>query len=82
MDFKSRRLKTCLLVAGCLATGYLAGHAGAAQQHMQEARKHLEAARGELNRASADKGGHRAKALDLVGQAIDEVRRGMEAGRR
>jgi hypothetical protein len=51
------------------------------QPHMDRAKGALESAKDNLDRATADKGGHRAKALDLVRDAIDEVKKGIEAGR-
>ncbi|MEK6333948.1 MAG: hypothetical protein AABM67_03305 [Acidobacteriota bacterium] len=51
------------------------------QPHMQTALLALESARNNLERATADKGGHRAKAIDLVKDAIDEVKKGIDAGR-
>ncbi len=51
------------------------------QPHMQAALNALENARDNLNRATADKGGHRAKAIDYVKDAISEVRKGIDAGR-
>ena len=55
--------------------------AGPDQPHMQNALNALESAKDNLNRATADKGGHRAKALDYVKDAISEVKKGIEAGR-
>lgn len=51
------------------------------QPHMQNALNSLENAKDDLNRATADKGGHRAKALDYVKDAISEVKKGIDAGR-
>ena len=51
------------------------------QPHMQAALNALQNARDSLNRADADKGGHRAKALGLVNDAISEVQKGIDAGR-
>ena len=51
------------------------------QPHMQNALTSLERAKDDLNRATADKGGHRAKALDYVKDAISEVKKGIDAGR-
>jgi hypothetical protein len=51
------------------------------QPHMQNALNALENAKDNLNRATADKGGHRAKALDYVRDAISEVKKGIDAGR-
>ena len=50
------------------------------QPHMQAALAALTSARNNLDKAEADKGGHRAKAIDLVKQAIDEVNAGITAG--
>jgi uncharacterized iron-regulated protein len=49
------------------------------QPHMQAALAHLTDARNDLVNATADKGGHRAKALDLVNKAIAEVNLGIAA---
>lgn len=51
------------------------------QPHMQNALSALENAKDNLNKATADKGGHRQKALDYVRDAISEVKKGIEAGR-
>ncbi len=51
------------------------------QPHMKAAKTALESAKNNLERATADKGGHRARALDLVKDAISEVKKGIEAGR-
>ena len=51
------------------------------QPHMERAKDALESAKNNLERATADKGGHRAKALDLVKDAISEVKKGIEAGK-
>ncbi len=57
-------------------------HAAAPDQpHMQAALDALESARNNLDKANADKGGHRAKAIDLVKDAISEVRMGIQAAR-
>ncbi|MFP3867332.1 MAG: hypothetical protein ACLFUU_04105 [Desulfobacteraceae bacterium] len=48
------------------------------QPQMEKTLKALETAKTELNKASADKGGHRAKALNLIDQAINEVNLGIE----
>jgi hypothetical protein len=59
------------------------GETSAADQpHMQRALDHLQNAKANLERATPDKGGHRAKAIDLVNEAIDEVNRGIAADRR
>ena len=52
------------------------------QPHMQAALDALRLARRELEQASADKGGHRAKAIGLVNDAINQVEKGIEFDRR
>jgi len=51
------------------------------QPHMQSALDSLRNAKRELDQATSDKGGHRAKAIDLVKEAIAEVKAGIEAAR-
>lgn len=48
------------------------------QPHMRAAIAALRTAREQLDKASADKGGHRAKAIRLVKDAIDEVQAGID----
>ena len=50
------------------------------QPNMRAALDHLQNAKRNLQSASADKGGHRQNAIDLVNKAIDEVNRGIAAG--
>lgn len=50
------------------------------QPNMKAALDHLQNAKRNLQSASADKGGHRQNAIDLVNRAIDEVNRGIAAG--
>ncbi len=69
-------LLLALLVAPSLA------NPEAGQPHMQAALDHLQKAKEELQEAMHDKGGHRARALQLTDNAISEVRKGMEAGER
>ena len=52
------------------------------QPRMQAARADLQAARAQLRNATADKGGHRAKALDQIEAAIAEVNAGIRFDRR
>jgi hypothetical protein len=54
-----------------------AGTVLAAQSHMAQARTYLNYALSELQAASANKGGHRANAINYVRQAIDEVNLGI-----
>jgi hypothetical protein len=53
-----------------------------AQPHMRSALDHLRAARSDLRSATPDKGGHRAKAIQLTDAAIEQVQRGMKFDRR
>jgi len=77
--FASRR--AMILVLGCamaLCGGYLIGRAAVPQPHMHAALQHLQAAKSDLQTAETDKGGHRAKAIQLVNDAIGEVEAGIE----
>ena len=71
-----------LLLVLVLVVGFVAGQLSAAQPQMQAALNNLKQARTNLNRASADKGGHRERALELVNQAIDQVQAGIAYDRR
>jgi hypothetical protein len=75
------RLAAVAVVAAGAGAGtmYLsAGEAGAENQpHMRAALNSLQTAKNQLQAATADKGGHRAKAIDLVNAAIAEVNRGI-----
>ncbi len=51
--------------------------ASAGQPYMKVALKALEQAKTSLEKAAPDKGGHRAKAMVLVNQAIEQVKKGM-----
>ncbi len=52
------------------------------QPHMRAANDRLQDALNHLQRATADKGGHRARAMDLVRDAIAEVNKGIEFDRK
>ena len=71
------RTLSAALVVLALTASFLAGRALADQPRMQAALDHLQSARRELAQATADKGGHRTKAIALVDDAIQEVRDGM-----
>jgi hypothetical protein len=60
--------------AGVFATRALAEP----QPHMRSALGSLESALNQLEKATADKGGHRVKAMELVRSAITEVKAGIE----
>jgi hypothetical protein len=48
------------------------------QPRMEDALTKLQDAKGWLERAADDKGGHRAKAIGLTAQAIEETRQGIK----
>jgi len=50
------------------------------QPHMKAALEFLRNAKSDLERATTDKGGHRVNAIRFVDQAIDETKKGIEAG--
>ncbi len=64
-------------LAAAMAVGVFIGTAVADQPHMMAALDALRTARNELQMAEHNKMGHRAEALRLVDQAIEEVRAGM-----
>jgi hypothetical protein len=51
------------------------------QPHMTAALAALESAKNNLQHATSDKGGHRSRAIDLINDAIDQVKKGIEAAR-
>ena len=81
MTFTIKRALIVAAVAALPVAGFVAGQALAYQPHMQSAMDHLRAARGELNAATADKGGHRARAISYVDRAINETRAGIAYAR-
>jgi hypothetical protein len=77
------KLTPSLLLAAIAATaGGFGGYAIASQPHMESALAHLDSAESELQQATADKGGHRQRALDLVHRAQKEVREGIRFDRK
>jgi hypothetical protein len=69
-----------LAVPVALPAGQGAGGAAAAQEpqpHMRAAPTALQSAKRHLEQATADKGGHRLKAIGHVNAAIDEVQLGI-----
>jgi hypothetical protein len=82
-------LAAAVPAAGVAAVLVGAGAAGAYQKngnidqpHMGAALDALRTARKELDLAVADKGGHRAKAIGLVNNAIGEVEKGIQFDRK
>jgi hypothetical protein len=72
-----KTLVSAAALSAMLATGVVIGQAMAAQPHMMNALSALQSARRELVAASPDKGGHRAKAIQLVDAAAAQVKAGM-----
>jgi hypothetical protein len=80
---KTDRREILLAGAAALSIGAvlgIVGEAKASQPYMESALSDLQNARDALMRAEHDKGGHRARALNLVNQAIGEVEAGIQAG--
>ena len=77
MSDKSRRELAAVLAGGALAVG-LASSAEAYQGNMERALSALYSALGSLREATPDKGGHRAAAMNLIRQAMDEVQAGID----
>lgn len=69
------KLIHCLLAAALVAAS---SASIAAQPHMEDALASLMQARESLEKAVADKGGHRVKAIKAVDAAIAEVKAGIE----
>ena len=77
--FSRRRAAKTMFSAG--AAGLVgASLAEANQPHMEAALKALNNASAQLQAAVDDKAGHRAKAIQLVSQAINQVQQGIQAG--
>lgn len=81
---RKRFLSVSLLTVTVLAGGITCASASRAplQPRMQSALDSLRAAQRDLRAADDDKGGHRAKALKLVEEAIDQVEAGIRYDRR
>jgi hypothetical protein len=79
--FSRRAAARNILTAG--TTGLMAASLAEAapQPHMQAALKALQNAASQLEAAADDKAGHRAKAINLVSQAINQVQQGIQAGK-
>lgn len=59
----------------------LGGFAAGERGDMADALKDLQKAKENLEQASADKGGHRVKAIKLIQQAISEIHAGIQYDR-
>lgn len=80
--FSRRSLLNALLPAAFLGALFPRRAKAADQPRMQAALEALKTARRELQAATEDKGGHRAKAISLVNQAINQVEKGIQFDRR
>lgn len=69
----SQKLLIGIAIASSLGLGYALG----AQPRMDAALALLQSARAELAQATPNKGGHRERALELIGHAIGQVREGI-----
>ncbi|WP_426610597.1 hypothetical protein [Bradyrhizobium sp. McL0616] len=65
-------------VAAIGLVGTTVNSADAYQGNMERALSSLYQALGELRQATANKGGHRVKAMELVGEAIAQTQAGIE----
>jgi hypothetical protein len=70
-----------LILAGAIFATLLPAPAVAAQPYMQGALRALENARASLQTAATDKGGHRTRAIQLIDEAIRQVKVGMAVAR-
>ena len=76
---KLTRRSALTTLAAAAAAGVLLPKATLADQpHMKAAQDALKLAQKELQEATADKGGHRAKAIALVNDALVEVQKGID----
>jgi hypothetical protein len=78
--FSRRTAAKSLLSAGAAGLVGVSLAKAAAQPHMEAALKALQNAASQLQDAADDKGGHRAKAIKMVSNAINEVQAGIQAG--
>ena len=73
MSSSARKVLLGTAIAASMGIGYAIG----AQPHMTASIGLLQSARAELAAATPNKGGHRERALQLIDQAIGEVRSGI-----
>lgn len=77
----STRIARATLIASAFAVTFWLGcvstQAGLDQPKMRDAVEHLQKARRSLQDATEDKGGHRAAAIRLTDEAIEQVRKGI-----
>lgn len=66
------------LLAVSLGTNFVSSASAEVQPKMRDALESLRSAKAALEEATHDKGGHRAKALELTKAAIGQVEAGMQ----
>jgi hypothetical protein len=66
------------VLAAVLGNSAIDSADAAPQPKMRSALGHLESALSDLKNATADKGGHRVKAMSLVNDAIKQVKEGIK----
>ncbi len=75
---RKKKVVVALFITGLLICGSISIWAAERQPHMRIALQHLREARIQLEKAAPNKGGHRAKAIELVDRAIDQVEKGIQ----
>lgn len=80
MYLAKTRLAALALALAVVFGGLGAGTALAMQTHMANARMYLNYALRNLEQATPDKAGHREKAMNLIGDALQQVDLGIKAG--
>jgi len=75
------KVRVAALTSSVFLLGMLTNQVMADQPHMQNAKENLRLAREELNLADSDKGGHKARAQELIREAMDEVQLGIDYAR-
>ena len=77
-DSKISRRGLVTVATGVAALGATVGTANAYQGNMERALSSLYNALADLKESTPNKGGHRERAMDLVGQAIAQTQAGIE----
>lgn len=80
MYFSKSRLAALVISLAVTFAALGAGTAYATQSHMRNAEMYLDDALRQLVQATPDKAGHRQKAMDLIGDALQQVDLGIRAG--
>ena len=78
MELSKLRLGVLAVVFAIVCASFGAVAEAAYQNHMVNARNDLNSAYSELQQATANKGGHRVNAMNLVQEALHEVNLGIQ----